>query len=91
MEAVDVDWGRLEFEVSQVDFVLHSPIWRQSFRPEEAKGGSKLQLSGGKSGAKGGAGQKGFTAGTGDEEEKVGPLAWLQDFVQSRLQGELKD
>ena len=97
MDAMDVDWGRLEFEVSQMDFVLHSPIWRRSFQPVEARGGKKAQLiardPGGEGGARGGVGgRRGSLEGRDEvEEERQGPLAWIQDFVQSRLQGELKD
>ncbi|KAF5830162.1 hypothetical protein DUNSADRAFT_14939 [Dunaliella salina] len=34
LEPVDIDYGRLDFEISQVDMVLESPLWRT--RPSSA-------------------------------------------------------
>ena len=89
MEALDVDWGRLEFEVSQVDVVLHSPIGGRRKEKEIKPGSSALAISE--------HGSRGRDAGraAADEEstEKSGPwyqgpVAWVQEFVRSRLQGE---
>lgn len=94
MEALDVDWGRLEFEVSQVDMVLHSPIGRR--KEKEAKPGSsasKAALAISEHGSRGR--DEGRAADEAWSEQPgpwyQGPVAWVQEFVRSRLQGENAD
>ena len=92
MEAVDVDWGRLEFEVSQVDLVLHSPFYSRG-RPK--KGNEASLVARHSPAPKGGMpGDAESRAGRKvSDDEKQGPQAWwnqVQEFVQDRLKGELK-
>ena len=96
MEALDVDWGRLEFEVSQVDVVLHSPIGGRRKERETKPGGSASKSALAVS-ERGGRGRDAGRAAADEESSEKngpwyqGPVAWVQEFVRSRLQGENAD
>ena len=91
MEAVDVDWGRLEFEVSQVDLVLHSPIYSQGRKKKGSDASTSGAVSVQKRLAARGSSEAGQRAGEDGWKQGLQTM-WnqVQEFVQDRIKGELK-